>query len=123
MKCLLLLQKKSLLNGESSDDTSTESLNGVKKVKGGSLATLHEGDESRSGLNFIAEDFEGVSILQTTCLECECITEMKEAFCEIGVPITQPEDTNPGGYPTSRSDSPSMPFSLPYWISLYYRES
>lgn len=36
---------------------------------------------------FISEDFEGVSLLQTTCLECEHVTERKETFCDICVPI------------------------------------
>lgn len=39
--------------------------------------------------NFM-EDFQGVSILRTTCLECEQITERKESFCDICVPITVP---------------------------------
>ncbi|XP_066586356.1 ubiquitin carboxyl-terminal hydrolase 1 [Prorops nasuta] len=36
---------------------------------------------------FITEDFEGVSLLRTTCLECEHVTERKETFCDICVPI------------------------------------
>lgn len=36
---------------------------------------------------FISEDFEGVSLLRTTCLECEHVTERKETFCDIYVPI------------------------------------
>ncbi|XP_011162218.1 ubiquitin carboxyl-terminal hydrolase 1 [Solenopsis invicta] len=36
---------------------------------------------------FISEDFEGVSLLRTTCLECEHVTERKETFCDICVPI------------------------------------
>ncbi|XP_058791373.1 ubiquitin carboxyl-terminal hydrolase 1 [Phymastichus coffea] len=36
---------------------------------------------------FIYEDFEGVSLLRTTCLECEQVTERKETFCNICVPI------------------------------------
>ncbi|XP_075231641.1 ubiquitin specific protease 1 [Lycorma delicatula] len=39
------------------------------------------------GHNFIAEDFEGVSLLRTTCVECEQVTERKETFCDICVPI------------------------------------
>lgn len=43
---------------------------------------------------FISEDFEGVSLLRTTCLECEQVTERKEIFCDICVPIDidQPND-------------------------------
>jgi len=36
---------------------------------------------------FISEDFEGISLLRTTCLECEQVTERKETFCDICVPI------------------------------------
>lgn len=36
---------------------------------------------------FISEDFEGISLLRTTCLECEHVTERKETFCDICVPI------------------------------------
>lgn len=36
---------------------------------------------------FISEDFEGVSLLRTTCLECEHVTERKETFFDICVPI------------------------------------
>ncbi|XP_014220411.1 ubiquitin carboxyl-terminal hydrolase 1 [Trichogramma pretiosum] len=36
---------------------------------------------------FISEDFEGVSLLRTTCLECEQVTERKETFCDICVPV------------------------------------
>lgn len=35
----------------------------------------------------IFEDFQGVSLLRTTCLECEHVTERKETFCDICVPI------------------------------------
>lgn len=33
------------------------------------------------------DDFQGVSLLRTTCLECEFVTERKESFCDICVPI------------------------------------
>lgn len=37
--------------------------------------------------NTIFDDFQGVSVLCTTCSECEQVTEMKETFCDICVPI------------------------------------
>jgi len=40
----------------------------------------------------IFEDFRGVSLLQTTCLECEQVTERKETFCDICVPIETIDD-------------------------------
>lgn len=38
--------------------------------------------------DFISESFEGVTVLRTTCLECEYVTERKEPFMHICVPIT-----------------------------------
>lgn len=40
----------------------------------------------------IFEDFQGVSLLRTTCLECEQVTERKETFCDICVPIQTDSD-------------------------------
>lgn len=48
----------------------------------------YDGDSSSVGHNFISEHFEGVSLLRTTCLECEEVTQRKETFCDICVPIT-----------------------------------
>lgn len=42
------------------------------------------------GFDFVAEDFEGTTVLRTTCLECEMVTERKQTMCDISVPI--PED-------------------------------
>lgn len=47
-----------------------------------------EDENSAIGHNFISEYFEGVSLLRTTCLECEQVTLRKETFCDICVPIT-----------------------------------
>lgn len=42
------------------------------------------------GFDFVADDFEGTTVLRTTCLECEIVTERKQTMCDISVPI--PED-------------------------------
>lgn len=47
---------------------------------------------------FISEDFEGVSLLRTTCLECEHVTERKETFCDICVPIETGRSNEKGTY-------------------------
>lgn len=47
---------------------------------------------------FISEDFEGVSLLRTTCLECEYVTERKETFCDICVPIDIDRSNEKGVY-------------------------
>lgn len=51
----------------------------------------------------IFEDFQGVSLLRTTCLECEQVTERKETFCDICVPI--PTDRNSGKNDSRRNCS------------------
>lgn len=42
---------------------------------------------SSSSSTSMFDDFQGVSLLRTTCLECEFVTERKESFCDICVPI------------------------------------
>lgn len=37
--------------------------------------------------DFISDSFEGVTVLRTTCLECEYVTERKESFLDICLPI------------------------------------
>lgn len=51
-------------------------------------------EERYSGPNqdTIFEDFQGISLLRTTCLECEHVTERKETFCDICVPIKSESD-------------------------------
>ena len=57
-------------------------------------------DRLESKKCFISEDFEGVSLLRTTCLECEQVTERKETFCDICVPIDI-DRSNEKGLPPS----------------------
>ncbi|XP_052130074.1 ubiquitin carboxyl-terminal hydrolase 1 isoform X2 [Frankliniella occidentalis] len=101
-----------LVNGEVHDTTDVDNTN--KENGSCTLRPLQEGDEGettddKTRLNFIEEDFEGVSVLCTRCLECECVTERKEAFYEIGVPIASDQD------PEKREDSDQ--------ISVLYRSS
>lgn len=56
--------------------------------------------------DFISESFEGVTVLRTTCLECEYVTERKESFMDICVPITN--DSHSGDEPPQ---SPSAFFA------------
>lgn len=65
-------------------DPSPTSADSTSEVKGGLIFE----EKSRTGVhNFVAQDFEGVMVLQTTCLECENTTEKKEPFADICVPI------------------------------------
>lgn len=45
------------------------------------------------GYDFVTEDFEGSTLIRTRCLECECVTERKESFYDIPVPILRDEDS------------------------------
>lgn len=54
------------------------------------------GHQPESKKCFISEDFEGVSLLRTTCLECEHVTERKETFCDIYVPIDTDQSSEKG---------------------------
>ncbi|XP_060526596.1 ubiquitin carboxyl-terminal hydrolase 1 [Cylas formicarius] len=47
-----------------------------------------EANRKKMGYNFIVEDFEGVSLHRTKCLECEEVSERKEPFLEIQVPVS-----------------------------------
>lgn len=97
---LLKFQPRVLINGEVHDGDG----DGPSKENGScSLGPLPESEEAdnseeKTRLNFIEEDFEGVMVLCTKCLECECITEMKEAFYEIGVPIVPDQDPETSMY-------------------------
>lgn len=43
------------------------------------------------GLDFFRDDFEGVTVAKTKCLECETCTEQKETMIDIAIPITASE--------------------------------
>ncbi|XP_050507044.1 ubiquitin carboxyl-terminal hydrolase 1 [Diabrotica virgifera virgifera] len=63
---------------DAEDSTSIDSNNGSTKKK--------------LGYNFVAEDFEGITLRRTKCLECESVTERKEPFYDIPVPISLKDD-------------------------------
>lgn len=81
--------KRELERMDSADSTDNADQNPAStdlnsEVKGGLIFE----EKSRIGVhNFVAQDFEGVMVLQTTCLECENTTEKKEPFADICVPI------------------------------------
>ncbi|XP_076258874.1 ubiquitin specific protease 1 [Rhynchophorus ferrugineus] len=57
-----------------------------------SNGVLADPDKRKIGYNFIAEEFEGVSIHRTVCLECEEVSELKEPFLEIQVPVNSKDE-------------------------------
>lgn len=77
------LSSQSSINGVALPSRPFENGHGDFMANNGEL--LNHRPESKKC--FISEDFEGVSLLRTTCLECEHVTERKETFCDICVPI------------------------------------
>lgn len=59
-----------------------------------------ENGRKKLGYNFVCEDFEGITLRRTKCLECEGVTERKEPFYDIPVPI----NIKDGDYELSSSD-------------------
>lgn len=50
-------------------------------------STENERPRRAIGHDFVSENFGGVSLLRTKCLECESVTERKEPFYDICVPL------------------------------------
>lgn len=87
--------KKDVINEEGTGGGANTDAEGAGEDVGG--------DSGRSGSstpvmekkrynNFLAEDFEGITLRRTKCLECESVTERKELFYDIPVPINCNED-------------------------------
>jgi len=61
-------------------------VNAVQSEENESIPSGGSSSNSSSSTSMF-DDFQGVSLLRTTCLECEFVTERKESFCDICVPI------------------------------------
>ncbi|CAH0554027.1 unnamed protein product [Brassicogethes aeneus] len=72
---------------EEENGTSTTDNDDSNSVDGNGDA-----NKKKLGYNFVAEDFEGITLRRTKCLECESVTERKEPFYDIPVPISPKED-------------------------------
>lgn len=92
-------------NGQSSSNSTCPA-----DITGSSKAETQQPEKSARkkggvGYNFVANDFEGVTVLCTTCLECEHTTERKETFYDICVPImTAEQDSDEGDLPQHVSE-------------------
>ncbi|CAH1155243.1 unnamed protein product [Phaedon cochleariae] len=75
---------------------SEEHINGSNSTDIGDSGSVDSNNETtgnrKIGYNFVAEDFEGITLRRTKCLECECVTERKEPFYDIPVPISVKDD-------------------------------
>lgn len=70
-----------------SDSTDSCFRYSILQVTGEETVASVANDAHTRTRDFISESFEGVTVLRTTCLECEHVTERKESFMDICVPI------------------------------------
>ncbi|CAG9861265.1 unnamed protein product [Phyllotreta striolata] len=83
--------KKSLKKKDKTKESiSEEQVNGAHQSNGEVPLTSPNVSSTKQKLNynFVTEDFEGITLRRTKCLECECVTERKEPFYDIPVPIS-----------------------------------
>lgn len=89
-------RKKGKANGakEPIGEEHSNGCSGATDTEDGlAMAQERAGSERRKvGYNFMAEDFQGVALRRTRCLECESVTERKEPFYDIPVPIVAREE-------------------------------
>nr|XP_023024808.1 ubiquitin carboxyl-terminal hydrolase 1 [Leptinotarsa decemlineata] len=74
---------------------SEEQVNGTNSTDiedSASIDSNSGGSRKKLGYNFVAEDFEGITLRRTKCLECESVSERKEPFYDIPVPISVKDD-------------------------------
>uniref|UniRef100_A0A2S2NLS6 Ubiquitin carboxyl-terminal hydrolase 1 n=1 Tax=Schizaphis graminum TaxID=13262 RepID=A0A2S2NLS6_SCHGA len=75
-------------NDNFADDKQMYVVNGTTNtVQSDENESIPSGSSNSSSSTSMFDDFQGVSLLRTTCLECEFVTERKESFCDICVPI------------------------------------
>lgn len=80
------------------DKNSKESIT-EEQTNGASVDDANSSDGAAENLtkkppayNFVSDDFEGVTLRRTKCLECESVTERKETFYDIPVPIVNKQE-------------------------------
>ncbi|GJQ72949.1 hypothetical protein Trydic_g1591 [Trypoxylus dichotomus] len=74
---------KDVINEEQTNGACITDTEDTSSVDGSS-----DNGKKKLGYNFVAEDFEGITLRRTKCLECESVTERKEPFYDIPVPIS-----------------------------------
>lgn len=85
------LKKKDKNNKEAISEEQANGMMNTDHEDSGSTDSTQSG-RRKLGYNFVAEDFEGITLRRTKCLECESVTERKEPFYDIPVPISIKED-------------------------------
>lgn len=82
------LKKKDRNTKEAISEERANGTNIADADDGNSMDGCNGASRKKLGYNFVAEDFEGVTLRRTKCLECESVTERKEPFYDIPVPIS-----------------------------------
>jgi len=77
---------------------SHDSSNGVNgSDKPGSLSDRKDATSAQSA-NFVKDNFVGIGVMRTKCLECESSTYKKEEFTNIDIPIQCDDEDEDSGY-------------------------
>ncbi|CAH2241875.1 ubiquitin carboxyl-terminal hydrolase creB [Pararge aegeria] len=81
-------------------------------------------ERSRPGWDFVADDFEGMMVVRTMCLECEAVTEKAQAVCELCVPVGE-DDTAEEPFRSACLSSEYLRDQNKYWCErcLRYNEA
>ncbi|XP_059545314.1 ubiquitin carboxyl-terminal hydrolase 1 isoform X3 [Myotis daubentonii] len=64
--------------------------NNVKSINGNEVKPINKGTE-QIGFELVEKLFQGQLVLRTRCLECESLTERREDFQDISVPVQEDE--------------------------------
>lgn len=89
-------KKKAQLNGSTTNilhSVDANQVNGSDK-----LGSTESKQTSMRTANFVKDNFVGIGVMRTKCLECECSTFKKEEFTNIDIPIQCDEDEEESGH-------------------------
>lgn len=87
--------KKKTKEAKKGDKKKDNELNGIyneSDEQSSAESVPIENSKKSIGYNFVSENFSGVTLLRTKCIECESVTERKEPFYDICVPIPLTEN-------------------------------
>lgn len=77
----------------SMNNLCNDSMGDLKNIPNADAEKLNE-KIKKLGLDFLREDFEGVTLSTTKCLTCESVTEQKETMIDIAIPIPTNENSS-----------------------------
>lgn len=82
-------KKEKSVKGSINEDVINES---VVTEDENDAGASYDVPQKKIGFNFLTEDFAGITLVRTKCLECESVTERKEPFYDIPIPIISEGD-------------------------------